>query len=143
VIDYKTSKHVSVKSWLGPRPDDPQLPLYALARGPEVKAIAFAQLRPGSLRFCGVGTEPGLLPNVTTIDRNRTPGANAYPDWGSLVAHWKREMETLAGEFLSGDARVMPKSGARTCALCDQKPLCRVAEKAPEAAVAADAEEDA
>jgi probable DNA repair protein len=140
VIDYKTSKRVTVAAWLGPRPDEPQLPLYALAGGTEVKALAFAQVRPGALQFCGVAREAGLLPKVGPIEANKTRGAEAYADWDALVAHWRREMESLAGEFLAGEARVSPKSGAKTCALCDQQPLCRVAEKAP-AALAAEGEE--
>ena len=141
VIDYKTSKRVTVASWLGPRPDEPQLPLYALAGGAEVRALAFAQVRPGSLQFCGVGREAGLLPKVGTIEANRTRGAEAYADWDALLAHWRREMEALAAEFLAGEARVSPKAGARTCALCDQHPLCRVAEKAPVAAALGEGEE--
>ena len=143
VIDYKTSKRVSVAAWLGPRPDEPQLPLYALAGGAEMAALAFAQVRPGSLQFCGVAREAGLLPRVGPIEANRTRGADAYPDWNALLAHWRRELESLAGEFLAGEARVSPKWGAKTCSTCDQQPLCRVAEKAPGAALAGGGEQDA
>jgi probable DNA repair protein len=136
VIDYKTSKRVSVGSWLGPRPDEPQLPLYALAGGAEVKLIAFAQVRPGSLQFCGLATEAGLVPKVGTVESNKTRGASQHPDWNALVAHWRREMEGLAAEFLAGDARVSPKAGAKTCNTCEQQLLCRVAEKAPAVATA-------
>jgi ATP-dependent helicase/nuclease subunit B len=78
---------------------------------------------------------------VGPIEANKTRGAEAYADWDALVAHWRREMEALAGEFLAGEARVSPKSGAKTCALCDQQPLCRVAEKAPAALAAGEGEE--
>jgi ATP-dependent helicase/nuclease subunit B len=132
VLDYKTGD-AAVGSWLGPRPDDPQLPMYALAGGEDVRAIAFARIRTGVAEFCGLATEPGLLPKVLTIDKNRATHAKAYADWSALTMHWRREIELLAREFLAGEARVKPKKGAATCELCDQQPFCRVAEKTPQA----------
>jgi ATP-dependent helicase/nuclease subunit B len=137
VLDYKTGD-AAVGSWLGPRPDDPQLPMYALAGGEDVRAIAFARIRTGVAEFCGVAMEPGLLPKVATIDKNRTKQAKQYADWNALTAHWRREIEALAREFLAGEARVKPKRGAKTCELCDQQAFCRVAEKTPQAIVEED-----
>jgi probable DNA repair protein len=137
VLDYKTGE-AAVGSWLGPRPDDPQLPMYALAAGEDVRAIAFARIRTGVAEFCGVAMAPDLLPRVGTIDKSRTRLARQYPDWNALTAHWRREIESLAREFLAGEARVKPKRGATTCELCDQQGFCRVAEKTPQALVAED-----
>ncbi len=41
LIDYKTGSP-KLKSWLGKRPDEPQLPLYAVSHHTPVAAIAFA-----------------------------------------------------------------------------------------------------
>ena len=48
LVDYKTGYEVGVKQWAGPRPDDPQLPLYALlAESEELKGVAFGRVRAG------------------------------------------------------------------------------------------------
>jgi ATP-dependent helicase/nuclease subunit B len=127
IIDYKTGKaKATAASWIGPRPDDPQLPMYALASGDDVRGLAFAQVLPGSLQFCGVAMEEGLLPRVGTVDKVRAK-VPVPRDWGALTAMWRRDVEALAREFRAGDARVSPKDGAKTCELCAQKPFCRVA----------------
>jgi ATP-dependent helicase/nuclease subunit B len=47
-VDYKTGADVDPKQWSGPRPDDPQLPLYTLlAEADELKGVAFAKVRAG------------------------------------------------------------------------------------------------
>jgi hypothetical protein len=128
IIDYKTGE-AAVRAWLGARPDDPQLPLYALASGADVAAIAFARVKAGKCRFEGLGRAEGLLPQVLTISKNRSRLARDYEDWPQLVQGWRRELETLGRAFVEGDARVDPKEGARTCAHCDQFLVCRVAER--------------
>jgi ATP-dependent helicase/nuclease subunit B len=127
IIDYKTGKaKATPAAWLGARPDDPQLPMYALASGEDVRAIAFAQVLPGNTQFCGLAMEEGLLPRVGTVDKVRAK-VPVPRDWASLTAQWRREIEGLAAEFRAGDARVSPKAGAKTCELCAQKPFCRIA----------------
>jgi ATP-dependent helicase/nuclease subunit B len=129
VIDYKTGA-ANVGSWLGPRPEEPQLPIYAL-ESEDVRAIAFARVKPGEMEFCGLAMEEGLLPKVRTIDKNKSRGADAYRDWASLTAGWRRELEALGRGFLAGDARVDPKRVETSCAQCDQHAFCRIAEKTP------------
>jgi probable DNA repair protein len=127
VIDYKTGR-VSVAGWMGERPDDAQLPLYALAAGePDVRAVAFARLRSGDLGFSGLAREAGSLPGVQPIDRYR--GAGAVASWEELLARWRSEVDQLGENFASGDARVDPKALLATCRWCDLKPLCRVHER--------------
>ncbi len=130
VIDYKTGKaRANIAAWGGPRPDDPQLPMYALASGEDVRALAFAQVLPGAMQFCGLAMEAGMLPKVTPPDK--ASKRLALPqEWAALTAQWRRAIEGLAGEFRAGDARVSPKSGAKTCELCAQKPFCRIAASA-------------
>lgn len=127
VIDYKTGR-VSVGGWMGERPDDAQLPLYALAAGEgDVRAVAFARLRSGDLGFSGLAREAGTLPGVQSIDRYR--GAGAVASWEQLLEQWRREVDRLGENFASGDARVDPKALLSTCRWCDLKPLCRVHER--------------
>lgn len=133
ILDYKTGA-AAVSSWLGARPGDPQLPLYALALGDEVAAIAFARVRPGDCAFEGLAAAEGLLPRVKTVSKNRSPNARAYADWPALVAAWHAQFESLGRDFAAGVATVDPKDGARTCERCDQFLACRVAERGLEPA---------
>jgi probable DNA repair protein len=130
VIDYKTGVS-ETKSWMGKRPDEPQLPLYALSQE-NVAAVAFGQIRTGDMRFRGIGREPNLIPGVITIDKDRNALAKRYEgSWDRLVEGWRVEIEAAGRGFREGDARVDPKSGRDTCKMCDQHTFCRIAEKAP------------
>jgi len=118
LIDYKSSRFLSPKQWDGPRPDDPQLPLYAVAAPEELAAVVFAKLRPGEMRFMGFSRQPDLLPQV-----------NAAQSWPALLAAWKKDAEALGASFAAGDAQVDPKEELKTCRQCDLQTLCRVYEK--------------
>lgn len=131
VIDYKTGE-ARVAEWLGERPEDPQLPMYALS-GENVDAVVFARVKAGEFCFAGLARRDGLLPGVSTIDRNRTKLARDYRDWDALVAGWRRELEAIGRGFASGDALVDPKHGRETCERCDQATFCRVSERFPSA----------
>jgi probable DNA repair protein len=123
LIDYKTGQ-ASPNAWSSARPDAPQLPLYAVARGKEVGAVAFARLRRGDMGFAGLARSSDLLPGVT--DPHRSPYTDL--DWSDQLTEWRAVLEALAHQFLAGDARVDPKHGRRTCQECDLAPLCRVFE---------------
>lgn len=129
VIDYKSGR-VNPGTWLGPRPDDAQLPLYALAAGTadEVRAVAFARLRVGELGFAGLARDAGVMPGVKTVAEHRTASRHAA-SWDELVAQWRRAVDTLGDEFARGEARIDPKRGLATCRGCDLQALCRVHER--------------
>ena len=128
VIDYKTGASAMPSMWLGERPDDCQLPLYALAADEsDVRAVAFAKLKVGKLGFAGLSREPGLLPDVTTVDKQRTRVKVA--SWEALVAGWREQTARLGEDFAAGAANVEPKRMLATCERCDLKPLCRVHER--------------
>jgi RecB family exonuclease len=127
IIDYKTGSP-SVSGWLGERPDDPQLPLYALAAGDEVQAIAFARLKAGKLGFLGLARQEGLLPGVSTVDGDRTAKKHAA-SWQELIEGWRETTARLAGAFAAGEAQVDPKRPFATCERCDLASLCRVRER--------------
>ncbi|HEX4928794.1 MAG TPA: PD-(D/E)XK nuclease family protein [Burkholderiales bacterium] len=118
LIDYKTGNVGNPKQWHGPRPDDPQLPLYAAAAPEELAAVVFAKLKAGDMRFTGYARAERLLPNV-----------KAYREWNELLAQWKSETDALGRAFVAGDAHVDPKEDLKTCRLCDLQTLCRVYEK--------------
>jgi probable DNA repair protein len=118
LIDYKTGYRVTPKDWAPPRPDDPQLPLYAASAPEALCAVAFAKLRPGAMRFMGLGKAKDLVPNV-----------RAAKNWPALLSDWKVETEALGAAFAAGEAAVDPKRELKTCERCDLQTLCRVYEK--------------
>lgn len=126
VIDYKTGQ-TSIKSWQGERPDEPQLPLYAvrLRRDQPVAAALFAQLRAGALGFNGLAQRAGIAPKVK-------PAGDTDAAWEAQLDDWQTTLTTLAKAFRAGDARVDPKEFPRTCEYCGLQALCRVHERHPE-----------
>jgi len=130
ILDYKTGE-ANVGGWLGARPDEPQLPLYAVTSGTDVAAVAFACVRAGEMQFKGISREKGLIPDLNTLFEQRSKAAKAYRSWDELLSGWRRELEGLGREFASGEARVDPKDKRKlaTCLYCDVKPLCRIYER--------------
>ncbi|MBI4293607.1 MAG: PD-(D/E)XK nuclease family protein [Betaproteobacteria bacterium] len=129
ILDYKTGD-ATVGGWFGARPDDPQLPLYALSSAEDIAAVAFARVKAGEMGFRGVAREAGLIPGASTLDKQRANAAKQYGSWEELLAGWRAELEALGTGFAQGDARVDPKRGELTCRYCDLKPLCRINERA-------------
>ena len=114
IIDYKSSAP-SVAAWDGDRPDEPQVPLYAISTAAPLAAVAFAQVQTGDTFFRGLGTEPFVL-----------PGLKATP-LDEVVERWRTVLSRLAEEFRSGRAAVDPKE-RDTCKFCSQHALCRIDE---------------
>ena len=130
IIDYKTGV-CATSAWMGARPDEPQLPMYALGAGEGIVAVAFALVKTGESRFKGISRVPDLMPDVCTVDKDRGKAAKRYRNWAELVAGWRFELDATGRGFASGDARVDPKRGAITCENCKQQVFCRIAEKTP------------
>ncbi len=128
LIDYKTGSRVTPNDWLGARPDEPQLPLYAVTAREHVSAVVYAKLRRGDMKMAGF-----------SIREKEFPGVKQAPSWSGLVEGWKAELAALAAGFAQGSAQVDPKRGLSTCRYCDLKPLCRVHERL--SALAEDGEE--
>jgi len=117
LIDYKTGRPTP-NDWMDARPNDPQLPLYALSATEDICALAFAKLKTGEMRYMGFAERKDLIPELKPA-----------LDWRALLAGWKKEIEALGAGFAAGDARVDPKKLLATCRNCDLQPLCRVYER--------------
>jgi ATP-dependent helicase/nuclease subunit B len=130
ILDYKTGS-VAPADWLGDRPDEPQLPLYAVVSQPaEIAAVAFATVRAGEDQpLRGYEARKGVIGKATKL---KTDSLEAQID------KWKDVLTTLAENFHAGDARVAPKQYPSTCRYCDQRLLCRL----DLSTLAADANED-
>jgi ATP-dependent helicase/nuclease subunit B len=118
-VDYKTGAHPSPSDWEGPRPDDPQLPLYTLTAQPgELHAVLFAKVRPGrDAKWTGYQSSSGIFPDKR--------GASVVP-LDDVVAAWRTVLTQLAEDFAHGRAHVSPKSFAVNCQVCAQRLLCRL-----------------
>jgi len=117
-VDYKTGASASPAQWKGPRPEEPQLPLYTLlAEAPELKALAFAKLRIGEgMKWSGLQAAPYLL----------GPKAKNSEDFPVLMEGWRSVLTQLAYDFAEGRATVNPLKYPTTCEHCGQRLLCRV-----------------
>ncbi|MBM3783114.1 MAG: hypothetical protein FJW30_02080 [Acidobacteria bacterium] len=122
VIDYKSTAP-SPNVWNGERPENLQLPLYALALRPAPAALAFAQLKTGDVKYGGLGAAKDLVPGVTPS-----------PDWERQLNEWRRVTTALWTEFSEGVASVTPKDGGKPCRACHLHSLCRVHESRQEGA---------
>ena len=125
VIDYKTGA-VTLNSWFGERPDEPQLPLYALALGESCKAVAFARVAAGECDFSGVSDTPTAAAGVGGLEQKRLQ--TDCESWPQLVSEWRRVLTALAAAYRAGRAEVDPKDPPSTCTYCDLGALCRIDE---------------
>ena len=119
LIDYKTGYSSDPKNWLGERPDEPQLPLYALLPDAgELKGLAFAKVRAGrDMKWLGFQDSEGLIPGTA---------AKTVIDMQHQVEEWRSTLTTLAEDFANGAAAVHPKDYPTTCTHCAQRLLCRL-----------------
>ena len=112
LIDYKTGD-VSIKSWEGERPDEPQLPLYAVSMKETPEAVLFAKVKKGDQIFTGLSADLNI--------------GNECEDWDQLIVDWRETLKNLAGQFVRGEALVDPKDNT-TCQYCTYQSLCRIDE---------------
>ncbi len=116
LLDYKSGK-VSAKAWDGERPEEPQLPLYAITHAAQPAGFALAQLRLGEMKFVGAQGRDGVFPKCVTS-----------PDWEAQCQKWGAVLGNLAADFARGEAAVDPRDGSKTCEYCTLRALCRVAD---------------
>lgn len=117
LIDYKTGADLNSRQWLGERPDEPQLPLYAVTDPDPVHGVAFAQLNPKALQWIGMGALSAPLPGVQPTE-----------DWDAQQAEWQTVLSELAHAFLQGDARVDFKDAKAQRYSAELIPLNRILE---------------
>ncbi len=119
LVDYKTGHRAHSSNWSGDRPDDPQLPLYALlTKQDELQALLFGRVRPGSeMKW------QGLAANQTALPSQRRQN---IADLELRKNGWKTVLSKLAQDFAAGRADVDPKNIAVNCDGCPQRLLCRI-----------------
>ena len=130
IIDYKTGvTGNSPKAWLSERPEQPQLPSYALALSApsRLAGLTFAHVRPRDPGFSGIVEQDGALV--------RMPSGHAWGqkperchDMADLTGYWRVHLEGLAGDFRDGVSHTDPRH-PRVCKHCNRQVLCRVREQ--------------
>ena len=142
LVDYKTGP-VKRNSCEGDRPDQPQLPAYAVLRDQAAEeqaplaGVAFAGLHPKKVEFTVIGSLAAVFskgPEGTEKTTRRSSGWNAdamsAPEMQNMQARWNASLTRLAEDFRAGAAIVDPKKHEETCRYCAQTLLCRIRETA-------------
>jgi ATP-dependent helicase/nuclease subunit B len=125
LIDYKTGE-VSTASWDGPRPEQPQLPLYAaFGHTDNLVGAVFAQMRRPTLAFKGRVDDPhkNLSDKLDTRKSLRTE-----PFTPDLIEQWRSTLVDLSTSFVRGEAQVDPHIYPKSCQYCPLSGVCRVTE---------------
>lgn len=126
LIDYKTSRTVTVREWSGARPAAPQLPLYAVSCDPPPAGIAFAVVARDGAELRGVAADAALLGPAADVAQLATDADGWRPaDWQELCTHWRQVLSQLAADHAAGKAAVDPRD-AQACRRCHLKVLCRI-----------------
>ena len=116
LIDYKTG--AAGADWRGERPDNPQLPIYALLRPEALVAVAYAKVNAAEAGFVVESERRDIFP------RTRATKLEGMPAFADLVEVWSRRLTRIAGDFAAGRAEVAPT--LKACKSCDLHGLCRV-----------------
>ena len=134
IIDYKTGQLTGI-SWDGPRPDEPQLPLYAgFGQIEKLKGVLLARVREEKTRFIGRVEDARLImPSDSKLTKP--------PYTADMLQDWQNVLMELGQQFLNGEAQVDPKQYPKTCQYCALPGLCRIAENDP-ATTSEDGEEN-
>lgn len=119
ILDYKTGE-CKPSDWDGERPDDPQLPIYAVATDDAIAGVFFAKLKAGDVRFLGLAKSAGIVPGrgVTVLDDD-TPLTD-------MIESWSVVLDRLGHDYKTGLATVDPKDPYQTCRYCALPSLCRI-----------------
>lgn len=121
IIDYKTGA-VKKDLWDGPRPDDPQLLIYAgCGLVEDLKGVLLGRVAEDRLEFVGRVEDADLImPGETALSKP--------PYSQEMLQGWQNVLRDLAQQFLNGEAQVDPRQYPDTCKFCDLPGLCRIAE---------------
>jgi ATP-dependent helicase/nuclease subunit B len=116
LLDYKTG--AAPVDWRGERPDNPQLPVYALLSPDALVAVAYAKVNAAECGFVAESERREIFPRTR---RSELEGMETFPE---LIQVWSRRIERIAGEFGAGHAEVAPT--IKACQSCKLQGLCRV-----------------
>ncbi len=117
LIDYKTG--AAIADWRGDRPDNPQLPIYALLQPEALVAVAYARVNAADSGFIAEAERRDIFKLSA-----RASLLEGMPNFAALIGLWAGRVERLAAAFASGRAEVAPT--LKACRTCKLQGLCRV-----------------
>ncbi len=117
LIDYKSG--AAGVDWRGDRPDNPQLPIYALLLPQALVAVAYGRINASECSFVAEAERDGIFK-----PRARATRMEGMESFAALMDVWSRRIAKLAAEFAAGRAVVDPLP--RACESCHLQGLCRV-----------------
>jgi hypothetical protein len=117
LIDYKTG--IAAVDWRGERPDNPQLPIYALLRPEALVAVAYGRVNASECCFVAESELAAVFK-----PRGQRTTLEGMPSLAALMNVWSERIEKLAADFAAGRAAVAPT--LRACTSCRLHALCRV-----------------
>ncbi len=117
LIDYKTG--AASPDWRGQRPDNPQLPIYALLRSEALVAVAYGRVNAGECSFIAETERPAIFK-----PGGRKSPLEGMPSLAALIDVWSQRIENIAADFAAGRAAVAPT--VQACKSCRLHGLCRV-----------------
>ncbi len=117
LIDYKSGS--AARDWRGERPDNPQLPIYALLLPEQLAAVAYGKINAADCCFVFEAERSGIFRPGSA--RTRLEGMSSL---AGLLQVWSRRIDGLAAQFAEGRAAVDPTLSA--CRSCRLHGLCRV-----------------
>jgi probable DNA repair protein len=128
LTDYKSTSP-STSALFGDRPDEPQLPIYAVTRPNRqvIGAVMFGQFKAGESGYKGIAQDAGVISKKSKAFTESREAAHV-DQWESIVPAWGDTIQAIAASFKAGDASVSPKSKT-SCDYCQLSSLCRVNEK--------------
>ncbi|MFW5432541.1 MAG: PD-(D/E)XK nuclease family protein [Methylophilaceae bacterium] len=133
VMDYKTGRQLDYKNWAEPNITEPQLPIYAafLLQDGEIGAVCYAKVRTADHAFIGIAADEAQVQGATVFDGTRGRkifDETSFPDWQSIITHWKTQITATALSLKSGDAAVR-FDNEKQLDFCDVTPLLRLPER--------------
>jgi ATP-dependent helicase/nuclease subunit B len=117
LIDYKTG--LAAPDWRGDRPDNPQLPIYALLRPAALVAVAYGRVNAAECAFIAETDRPAVFK-----PRGQNSSLEGMVSLAALIPIWSARIESLAADFAAGWAAVAPT--LKACKSCSLHGLCRV-----------------
>ncbi len=134
LMDYKTGS-INANACDGDRPDEPQLPAYAMlmrhnfSAAAPLRGVALASLQAKDMAFKIIHSLPQTFTaNDPRNTKSRTPILQTIEQMESQVDAWQDTLLQLADDFQAGVATVDPKNATKTCKFCAQGIFCRIKE---------------
>lgn len=126
LVDYKTGRLPSIKSWGDDRITEPQLPIYAVFYDDEqhVASVQFGLVKTAEHDFIGI-SEANF---EAEKDKRKPEFIRNFVDWQHLKNHWKVSIEAIVQEIKAGEAAINFQNETDLL-YCEVLPLLRLPER--------------